>query len=216
MKFEAAIFDLDGVIVDTIDLHFKAWKRMFSEYGKEIDFEDYKQKVDGIPREDGAKSILVDLSEEELKEAATRKQDYFLDSLEQEGVKVYQSTIDLIDKLKLKGVKVGVISSSRNCRHILEQAGIGNLFDTIVAGGDIDKGKPNPDVFLQAALNLGIEPSKCLVFEDAVLGVEASKRASIKCVGIDRYQSPQRLSQADLIVGDLSEVSIENLDELFK
>ncbi len=216
MKFEAAIFDLDGVIVDTIDLHFKAWKKMFLEYGKKIDFEDYKQKVDGIPRVDGAKSILIDLPEEKLKEAATRKQNYFLDSLDQEGVKVYQSTIDLIDKLKSKGVKVGVISSSRNCRHILEKAGIGNLFDTIVAGGDIDKGKPNPDVFLQAALNLGIEPSKCLVFEDAVLGVEASRRANIKCVGIDRYQNPQRLAQADLVVDDLSEVSIENLDELFK
>ena len=216
MKFEAAIFDLDGVIVDTIDLHFKAWEKMFSEYGKKIDFEDYKQKVDGIPRVDGAKAVLIDLPEEELKQAATRKQDYFLDSLEQEGVKVYQSTIALINKLKSKGIKVGLISSSRNCRYILEKAGIGNLFDTIVAGGDIDKGKPNPDVFLQAALNLGIEPSKCLVFEDAVLGVEASKRASIKCVGIDRYQSPQRLAQADLVVGDLSEVSIENLDELFK
>ena len=216
MKFKAAIFDLDGVIVDTIDLHFKAWKKMFSEFGKEFDFEDYKQKVDGILRVDGAKAVLTDLAEEELKEAATRKQNYFLEFLEKEGVKIHQSTIDLISELKSKGIKLGVISSSRNCRLILQKAGVEGLFETVVAGNDIERGKPNPDVFLHAAANLSVSPSDCLVFEDAALGVAASRRANIKCVGIDRYNHPERLASADLVVGDLSEVTIDKLNELFK
>jgi len=214
-RFKAAIFDLDGVIVDTIDLHFRAWKKMFAEYGKEFDFEDYKQKVDGIPRIDGAKAILTDLPEPELDKAATRKQNYFLEFLEKEGAKVYKDTIKLIDRLRTEGIKLGVISSSRNCNLILQKGGVENLFEAVVTGNDIKKGKPNPDIFLHAASNLGVSPHECLVFEDAVLGVEASKRANMRCVGVDRYNYPKRLIKADLIVGDLSEVDIDKLDSLF-
>ena len=88
---KAAIFDLDGVIVNTVPLHFKAWKMMFSEYGKEFNFDDYKQKVDGIPRMDGARAILTDLSDEELKKAADKKQVYFLEYLNSEDIPVYNS-----------------------------------------------------------------------------------------------------------------------------
>lgn len=216
--FKAAIFDLDGVIVDTIELHFRAWKKMFAEYGKEFDFEDYKQKVDGIPRIDGAKAILTvtGLSEPELDEAATRKQNYFLEFLEKEGAKIHQDTIELIDRLRAEGIKSGVISSSRNCGLILQKAGVEDLFDAVVSGNDINRGKPNPDIFLHAASNLGVSPHECLVFEDAVLGVEASKRAGMRCVGVDRYNYPKRLVQADLIAGDLSKVDIDKLNSLFR
>ncbi len=214
MRFKAAIFDLDGVVVDTIDLHFKAWKKMFSEYGKDFDFEDYKQKVDGIPRFDGAKAVLIDLAKSELEAAATRKQNYFLEFLEKEGVKVHQDTIKLIKRLKTESIKLGVISSSKNCSLILKKAGIDNLFEAIVTGNDIERGKPNPDVFLRAASGLGVNPDECLVFEDAVLGVEASKRANIKCIGVDRYGNPQRLNKADLVIDDLSEFNSDKLNKL--
>ena len=216
MKFRGVIFDLDGVIVDTVLLHFKAWKKMFSEYGKDFTFEDYKEKVDGIPRMRGARAILEDLSEEELNKAATRKQSYFLEFLEKEGVTVHQSTIDLAKELKARGVKLSVISSSKNCRHILERASLVDLFDIIITGNDIKKGKPDPDVFLLASEKLGLNYENCLVVEDAVLGVEAANRANMKCVGIDRYDSPERLSRADIVVKDLSEISIEKIEALFE
>ena len=213
--FKGAIFDLDGVIVHTVPLHFKAWKKMFAEYGKDFSFEDYKQKVDGIPRMDGASAILTELSPGELKEAASRKQKYYLEFLDQDGVEVYQSTIDLIKQLKAQEIKVAAISSSRNCLHILQRVGIDNLFDVIIGGQDIKKGKPAPDVFLIAAKKIKVKPENCLVFEDAVLGLEAANRAKMRCLSIDRYENPEPFSKADLVVSDLSKVSLEQLERLF-
>ena len=216
MQLKGAIFDLDGVIVSTVHLHFEAWKKMFSEYGKEFNFEDYKEKVDGIPRMSGARAILTDLSDEELKKAATKKQSHFLELLDKEGVEVYQSTLNLIGELKKDNIKVAVISSSKNCLTILKKLGIDNLFAVIITGHDIKKGKPDPGVFLLACEKLELVPSESIVFEDAVLGVEAAKRGNFSCVGVDRYDNPSRLARADLVVNDLSELDIERLKKLIK
>ena len=212
---KAAIFDLDGVIVNTVPFHFKAWQKMFSGYGKEFSFEDYKEKVDGIPRNDGAKAILTDLDEGELKKAADKKQVYFLEYLNSEEIPVYKTTADLIKAIKKEKIKRGVISSSKNCLPILKKINMVDLFDVIITGNDIIKGKPDPQVFLTAAEKMSVEPAGCVVFEDAVLGVEAAKRAKMKCVGIDRYGEPERLGKADLVVSDLGEVNIEKIKELF-
>ena len=214
-KLKGAIFDLDGVIVNTVPLHFKAWQKMFGEYGKEFSFRDYKEKVDGIPRLSGARAILTDLSEAELAQAADKKQHYFLEFLHQEGVEVYESTVELIKELQQAGIKRAVVSSSRNCPYILAKANLSDLFDVIIGGDEVVRGKPHPDIFLLAAKRIGRDPADCVVFEDAVLGVEAAKAAGMKCVGIDRYQKPQRLSQADVVVSDLAELDTEKIKELF-
>ncbi len=216
MSFKGAVFDLDGVIVDTVPLHFKAWKRMFGEYGKEFTFEDYKEKVDGIPRMAGARAILTDLSENELDKAAAKKQAYFLDFLKTDGINVYETTRRLIEDLRSNGIKIAAISSSKNCPHILEKSGLNPLIDLIISGKDIEpgKGKPDPWIFLAAIKRLGLKPDECLIFEDAVLGVEAGKRAGVKTVGIDRHEDPDSLSKADLIVEDLGEVDYKRLKAL--
>ena len=215
MALEGIIFDLDGVIVNTVPLHFKAWKQMFNEYGKKFSFKDYKQKVDGIPRMSGARAVLSDLSQEELNEAAAKKQGYFLEFLKTEGIKVYSSTINFIKILRKNNYKVAVISSSKNCLFILEKTKLVNLFDVIITGNDIKRGKPNPDVFLLAAEKLNLNPKNCIVFEDAVLGVQAAKNAKMKVVGIDRYLKPERLKEADLIINDLKEINLPKIKELF-
>ncbi|MFZ6017319.1 MAG: beta-phosphoglucomutase family hydrolase [Nitrospirota bacterium] len=174
-EFKGAIFDLDGVVVDTVPLHFKAWKKMAKEYGREFSFEDYKEKVDGIPRIDGARATLPGLSEGEINEAAERKQRYFLEFLERDGIDVYMGTIDLIKRLKEGGIRIAVISSSKNCYYILKRAGIDGLFDIIITGHDVKGGKPAPDVFFLAFERLGVKPSECIVFEDAIFGVEAAR-----------------------------------------
>jgi len=216
MRLKGAIFDLDGVIVSSVSLHFNSWKKMFTEYGKEFSFEDYKEKVDGIPRMSGARAILTDLSEGELEKAAAKKQGYFLEFLEKEGIEVYESTLKLIKVLKQNALKVAVISSSKNCLPVLKKVGIDNLFEVIITGHDIKKGKPDPQVFLTASQRLGLIPQECIVFEDAVLGVEAAKRGNFKCVGIDRYHNPSRLAKADSVVNDASEITLEKLRELTK
>lgn len=215
MKFKAAIFDLDGVIVNTVPLHFKAWHRMFKEYGKEITFEDYKQKVDGIPRIDGARAILTELTKEEIKKAGDKKQNYFLEYLKEKGIPVYSTTVDLVKTFKKEGLKMAVISSSKNCLSILKKTNLDHLFDVIITGNDITKGKPDPQAFFMAAEKVSVENESCVVFEDAVLGVEAGKRAGMRCVGIDRYGKPERLNKADLVVSDLGEVNLKIIRELF-
>ena len=214
MALEAVIFDLDGVVVDTVPLHFQAWKKMFNEYGHEFTFNDYKQKVDGIPRYDGARAILTELSEDEVKEAGDKKQGYFRALLDSAEIPRYDTTVALIGQLIEAGIKVAVISSSKNCPHILKKIGLYDHLGAVISGADITKGKPNPQIFLMAAEKLGANPEQCVVFEDAVLGVEAAKNGNMKCIGIDRYDKPERLAKADLIVHDAGEVSIATLKEL--
>jgi len=214
MSFKGAIFDLDGVIVNTVPLHFNAWKKMFKEYGVEFNMKDYENKVDGIPRTDGARAVLTELSEKELEEAASKKQKYFLELINEEGVNVYETTVGLMKELRANGVKIAVISSSRNCPDILRKTRLYPLIDTEISGREIVRGKPDPWMFLEAAKRLGLRPQECVVFEDAVLGVEAGKRAGIFTVGIDRRGATERLKKADLIVKDLGELDYKKLKGL--
>lgn len=212
---KGVIFDLDGVVVNTVSIHFKAWKRMFNEYGKEFTFQDYKEKVDGIPRIDGTKAILTDLNEEKINEAARKKQNYFRQVLDSDEIPIYQSTVNFIHELKENNIPRAVISSSKNCTHILKRTNIYNLLNSVIDGSKITKGKPDPQIFLMAADALNIAPENCLVFEDAVLGVKAAKNARMYCVGIDRYSNPRRLNEADLIITDVSDISLQKLLNLF-
>jgi beta-phosphoglucomutase len=213
-KFKGAIFDLDGVVVDTVPIHFKAWKKMFAGYGKKFTFQDYKEKVDGIPRIDGGRAILTDLSEKELIKATDKKQKYFREYLQKEKIPVFKTTIKLIKELKGKGIKIAVISSSKNLSYISKSTGINKLLDVEVSGNDITKGKPDPQIFLIATEKLRLKPKNCVVFEDATLGVKAAKRAKIFCVGIDRHDDPQRLKEADIVVDDLKEINYDKLVSL--
>lgn len=216
MSFKGAIFDMDGVVTTTVPFHFKAWKRMFNEYGKEFTFDDYQKYVDGIPRMDGARAILSELSEDELKEAGDKKQGYFLELLNKEEILIYDSTIAFIKELRSKDIKIAVISSSKNCPYILEKTGVDKLTDIVISGNDITKGKPDPQIFLLAAKGLGLNEDECVVFEDALLGVEAAKNGNFRCIGIDRHNNPARLKKADLIVDDLSRVTYIKIEKLFK
>ena len=214
-EFKAAIFDLDGVVVNTVPIHFKAWKQMFEEYGKKFTFQDYKEKVDGIPRIDGGRAILTDLSDKELIEATEKKQGYFLEYLKKEKIEVFKPTLRLIEELRAKGIKMAVISSSKNLPYILQKIGIIKLFDAEVNGNNITKGKPHPQIFLMAAEKMGVKPENCVVFEDAILGVRAAKRAKMLCIGVDSYNDPQRLKEADLVVSDLKEIKHGRLLSIF-
>ncbi|OGS23397.1 MAG: hypothetical protein A2297_05065 [Elusimicrobia bacterium RIFOXYB2_FULL_48_7] len=214
-KFQCAIFDLDGVIVNTVPLHFRAWKKLFEEYGKKFDFQDYLEKVDGIPRIAGTKAILTDLQEDKIVIASDKKQKYFMKFLRELEIPVFNSTVKLIKNLKSRKLKLAVVSSSKNCSYIIKKAGLNKLFDTAFTGNDIIKGKPDPQIFLTTAERLKVKPGNCVVFEDAILGVEAAKRAKMKCVGIDRLGKPERLKKADLIVKDLKELNFNTLQSLF-
>jgi beta-phosphoglucomutase len=189
---------------------------MFVEYGKKFTFQDYKNKVDGIPRVDGGRAILTELSAQELVRATDKKQEYFLEYLKREKIPVFKTTMKLIKELKSKGVKIAIISSSKNSPYILKKTGIIRFTDIVVDGNDTTKGKPRPQIFLMAAEKMALKPKGCIVFEDAVLGVKAAKRANMFCVGVDRHNDPERLKEADIVVKDLKEINHSKLISLFE
>jgi beta-phosphoglucomutase len=206
---------MDGVVVDNVPIHFRARKKMAEDYARAFTFEDYKAKVDGIPRIDGARAILEGMDEETVLAASEKKQHYFLDLLGKEEIPTDPSTLDLITELRRLQVRVAAISSSKNAPLILERMGLVQNIDALISGGDIQHWKSDPDIFLQAARRLGIAPENCIVFEYAVLGVEAAKRAGMFCVGIDRYHAPDRLAKADIVIRDVAEVSVDHLRRWF-
>ena len=236
--FDAVIFDLDGVITKTALVHSRAWKKMFDGFlahhaektstgFSEFDHEkDYLPYVDGKPRYKGVQSFLESRNinlpygdpddHPELETVCglgNRKNEAFNDVLDKEGVEVYQSTVELIKKLKDKGLRVGVASSSKNCKAVLEAARISDLFDQVVDGEVAERlrlpGKPRPDTFLAAAERLGVVRERAVVVEDAISGVRAGRAGGFGLViGVDRKGDPESLRQggADIVVRDLSEL----------
>lgn len=238
-KIDAFIFDLDGVITDTARQHSEAWKRMFDSYLKIRSerfgsaFEpfrdsDYRKYVDGKPRYDGVKDFLASReismpygekqdpdTSETVCGLGNRKNSYFLKILDEQGAKLYQSSVDLIRALRSRGVKTGIISSSRNCARILSSTGIKDLFDTKVDGVDLEilkiPGKPDPAMFLEAAKRLGVKPERTAVVEDALAGVEAGRKGGFGLViGVDRTGSEKQLLEhgAHSVVKDLEEIRL--------
>lgn len=247
-SFDAVILDLDGVITQTASIHFQAWKATFDEYlrlrekrnqeeFREFTYEnDYLLYVDGKPRYEGVKSFLESRginiafgkpSDSPRKETicgiGNKKNLMFLDIIRTKGVEVYPSTIKFIKSLKKAGIRIGVASSSKSCKLILKAAGIEELFETrvdgIVSAQLKLKGKPEGDIFVRAARNLGARPAKSVVVEDAISGVLAGRNGGFGLVlGVARKENEAELFDhgADMVVQDLGEINIEIMERWFK
>ena len=236
--FEAVLFDLDGVLTETATVHAAAWKEMFDafleswshDHGQPyVAFDvasDYPRYVDGKPRYDGVRSFLgsraIDLPEgapDDPADALTvcglgnRKNDLVQTIIETKGVTTFPGSVRLLHHVRDIGLKTAVVSSSKNCKAVIEAAGIADCFDERVDGWDVEQGgiagKPAPDTFLEAARRLGVEPARGVVFEDALAGVQAGHAGGFGLViGVDRAQQAEALRQhgADVVVDDLAEL----------
>lgn len=239
---DAVIFDLDGVVTDTAVIHEAAWKTAFDEFlscRPAVEGEnhapftdaDYHDFVDGKPRLDGARDFLKsrgvtlpagDPGEQPagtLEGLVGRKQQIFLERLGA-GVPVFQSTVALVRRLAEVGVATAVYSASRNCEHVLREAGLEALFtvrvDGVIAADLGLRGKPDPDMLVETVSRLGALPERSVVVEDAQAGVEAGRRGGFALViGVDRTGQADQLVRhgADVVVGDLAEVAVRNGDE---
>lgn len=229
--YDAVLFDLDGVITPTADVHRRAWAQMFDEFlaargGAPYRDADYFAYIDGKPRLDGVRSFLasreIDLPEggagdppeaETVHGLGARKNAMFARVLSEEGVEPYPGSVRLLDALATTAIKTAVVSSSRNAPGVLAAAGLADRFTDVVDGSVAAErglaGKPEPDTFLAAAEDLGVRKERAVVVEDAISGVAAGRAGAFGLViGVDRGVGADALKEhgADVVVADLAEL----------
>lgn len=211
-KIKAFIFDLDGVITDTAEYHYKSWQKLADEedlvFNREIN-----EKLRGVSRMDSLDIILdgKEVSEDLKKEWTDRKNDYYQKYLEDITKENILDDMEAkLNKLKNAGFKIAVGSSSRNARKVLKQLQIYEMFDTISDGNSVENAKPAPDLFLHTAKNLGLKAEECVVLEDAESGVEAALAAKMKAVGVG---PKTRVGKAHLVYGNVDSIDFDEILE---
>lgn len=214
-QIRACIFDLDGVIVDTAVYHYRAWKRLANELGFDFTEED-NEKLKGISRVQSLELILgwggVEKTPAEKLELATRKNTWYVEMIqEMTPEEILPGAKEFLEEVKARGLKSALGSASKNSGLILERTGLLPLFDVIVDGNVVSASKPDPEVFLKGAEAMQVPPQQCVVFEDAVAGVEAARAGGMKVVGIG---SPDVLGNADAVVSGLSAFRVDMLSAL--
>jgi beta-phosphoglucomutase len=212
---KAAIFDLDGVIVDTAHYHYMAWKQLAGELGIDLTLE-HNERLKGVSRMRSLDIILeiggIVLAERDKELLADKKNSRFVDLIERMNPdEIFPGVRNLIDDFRAKNIRIGLASSSKNAQRVLDLLQIRPLFDVIVDGTMITHSKPDPEIFLLAAFELGLDPKDCVVFEDAEAGVEAALRAGMKCVGVG---DASQLEKANLIVRMTGDFNIHDLSKL--
>ncbi|MGI8593695.1 MAG: HAD family hydrolase [Solirubrobacteraceae bacterium] len=233
-RYDAVLFDLDGVLTSTASLHARAWKETFDpvldEHAPEqppFDADhDYERHVDGKPREDGVRDFLASREihppeggPDDAPDAFTvggigqRKQALVERELAKGGIEAYSGSVRWVEQLRKRGIRTAVVSSSANAVAVLEACGIRELFEEVVDGNVVTElhlhGKPAPDQFLEGARRLGAPAERTVVVEDALAGVAAGRAGRFGLVlGVARNAQPEELlaSGADVVVGDLSEL----------
>ncbi|GGX06535.1 beta-phosphoglucomutase [Undibacterium macrobrachii] len=208
----ACIFDLDGVIVDTAKYHYLAWKRLANSLG--FDFTEHdNEQLKGVSRIESLKLILrlgdKQLDAEEFEAALVRKNACYLEYIQQIGPEeILPGAAAFLNSARAQGMKVALGSASKNAVLILERIQLLDQFDAIVDGNKVSKAKPDPEVFLKAAEELGVAASDCIVFEDAVAGVLAARHAGMKVVGIG---AANVLDQAHFVLPNFAGLSITDV-----
>jgi beta-phosphoglucomutase len=209
----AALFDLDGVVVFTDKYHYLGWKKVSDENGYEFN-EKLNDLCRGVPRMASLEVILghnrVTLSQSEKEVLADRKNRYYVELLQSICADdLYPGVIDFLKKLRARGVKIGLCSSSRNAGLVLDRLELTAYFDAVVTGADIRHAKPHPEIFLLGASRLDTPPEKCVAFEDAPAGVDSALAAGMPCIGIG---TPDLLPQATQVIQRYDQL---DLNELF-
>ena len=222
-RFDAVLFDLDGVLTDTARLHLAAWREMFAEFapaGPPLSNEEYRAHIDGRRREEGLRAFLdargIRVADDELRDLAARKDACFRSMLDERGPDVIASSADLLRRVRGAGIHTAVVSASRNAALVLDRAGLAGMVDVLVDGLVAEerqlRGKPDPASFLEAAHRLGCSPRRCVVVEDSTAGVLAGRAGAFGLVlGLDRagrQDGPLLAAGADVVVADLATVRV--------
>ncbi len=202
MKIKGFIFDLDGVLTDTAEYHYRGWKRLADEEGIPFNRED-NEALRGIPRRDSLMLILKGRTypEEKIREMMERKNNYYLEFIREISPRdLLPGSRELLEEIRAAGIKSAIGSASKNAGEVIDRLGIRSLLDAISDGYSVERQKPAPDLFLHAAKQLDLPPAVCVVVEDAAAGVEAALAGGFRAIGIGPQE---RVGQANLVIPSL-------------
>ena len=213
----ACIFDLDGVLVDTAVYHYQAWKKLANSLGFDFSHAQNEQ-LKGVNRMRSLDMILnwggITKTDAEKEELAGLKNSWYVDMISKmSATEVLPGTLELLEELKSKGIKMALGSASKNSGLILERTNLTHFFDAVVDGNSVTTSKPDPEVFVKGAELLDTPAANCIVFEDASAGVQAAISAQMAVVGIGEAEN---LPGADVIIKDLSGITVAELTALVK
>ena len=204
------IFDLDGVITDTAEYHYRGWKRLADEEALLFSRED-NEHLRGIARRESLMLILKDrvFPETKILEMMERKNGYYLDFIKEISPRdLLPGAKELLEEIRAAGLRIALGSASRNASEVLDRLGIQSLFDAISDGYSVERQKPAPDLFLHAARQLNIPPVECVVVEDAAAGIEAARAGGFRSIGLGPRE---RVGEAEVILPSLSAVRLGDL-----
>jgi HAD superfamily hydrolase (TIGR01509 family) len=211
----AALWDMDGVLVESARFHFAAWKRLWGEMGMTLSEEDFRknfgQRNDTIVRDMLGEDVSLDL----INEIGPKKEIYYREAVKG-NVEPLPGALELLRALRAAGFRCAMASAAprANVELILTELKAFALFDALVTYEDVTRGKPDPQVYLLAGERVGVPPQRCLVLEDAVAGVEGAKRAGMACLAVTSNHGRKALAKADLIVDSLADVSPDTIRKL--
>lgn len=205
---KAVLWDMDGVLVDTAPFHYRAWRDLFAGLGRNLTEQQFHSSF-GLRNDDILRANLGDMPLECLRELGQRKEELFREVI-RGRVQPLPGAVALVRRLRESGVKTAVVSSAPrlNVETLLGALGLGDAFDSLVSEEDVQRGKPDPQGYLLAAEGLGERPEDCVVVEDAPGGVEAAKRAGMRCIGLAAGREPGALAAADLVVASLEDDAV--------
>lgn len=207
------IFDLDGVITDTVPYHFRSWQQLFRDEGRAFTQEEYRDRVDGLPREVGITNVLGKLPITRMERLMDKKKELYLRMLRERPPSTFPGFEGFLERLTEQGVTPAVASSSKNTALVLELLAIDDLFPVVITGHDFRRPKPAPDIFLAAAGRLGVPPEECVVIEDVPKGVEAAKAGGMRAVGYASGHEPDHLREAgaDFVFSNYKNASLADI-----
>lgn len=213
----AAIFDMDGTMVDNTPYHYKTWKALYEKYdiGK-LSNETYKAQISGVPIIDTMRGLFPNADEATLKSLVSEKEKLYRE-LYTPFIAPVNGLENMLAELKDGGLKLAMASSATidDIDFVLRHVPVRQYFDVIIDGNRVSKGKPNPQIFLKAAADLNMFPEDCVVFEDSIAGIKAGNAAEMKVIGVTTAHPADQLQPTNLTINDYTELNIQKILDLF-
>lgn len=212
---KSIIFDMDGVVVNSIECDFSSWKKVLQRFGKDLSFDEYK-RFSGMKAKQIFRQYGEDVTDDSAILLENEKDDYFAECLKKGSVTIPRGLISLLDLLldNMIDVSLATAASRKKVDSVLEYFGIASYFRVIITGDDVSAGKPDPQIFLKASTMLGLRPEECVVIEDAPNGIRAAKKGNMKCIAITATHKAEELTEADMIINAFTELTFPTLQRL--